>query len=152
MSKSGSAADDIKERLIAANLVVDPKDGGLETWVVNVGQMPAEPDNVVTLLDYGLNMPEQVMNKQQCIDNGLPFEVEYKGIQVKVRSTDYLTAYEKIEEIRLNLANTGNFDSADGIYEYNVLQKTPVIPLGEDEANAREIISVSFMATRTKIV
>lgn len=152
MSDNGSAADDIKVRLITAGLVIDPDDGenGLKDWVVNVGQMPAEPDNVVTLLDYGLKNPEQHMNMTQCEDEGLPVEVEYKGVQVKVRSTDYLTAYKKLEEIRLNLKNTGNFDSEDGVYQYNVLQKTPVIPLGEDETNNREIISVSFQATRTK--
>jgi len=154
MSASGSAADDIKLRLIAAGLVIDPEDGanGLKTWVVNVGQIPAEPDDVVTLLDYGLKNAEQVMNKEQCIAAGLPFEVEYKGVQVKVRSKDYLSAYEKIESIRVNLANTGNFDSEDGIYQYNLLQTTPIIPLGEDEDNEREIITVTFQATRTKIV
>ncbi len=152
MSKSGSAADDIKARLITAGFVFDVKDGANKDWVVIVGQMPSEPDNVVTLLDYGLKMPEQVMNQQQCIDNDLPVEVEYKGVQVKVRSTDYLSCYEKLEEIRKNLKNTGNFDSEDGIYEYNLLQKTPVIPLGEDEANDREMMTVSFQATRTKIV
>ena len=114
-------------------------------------QQPDDPDECITLNDYSFKAPEQAMNKEQCIAE-LDFdgEVEYEGLQLRVRSSDYLTARNKLEQIRKFLSNTGNFDSEDGVYEYSVLQKTGVIPLGEDEGNNRQVLSVSFMATRTK--
>lgn len=146
MSKSGSAAVDIKERLISAGIGFRVEDNPEnKSWLVFVGQQPANPDNVITLYDFGFKNNEPCMNS-----NGLEGEVEYKGLQVKVRCSDYETGYLKAEEIRQNLGNTLNFDSFDGIYEYNLLQKTDIIPIGEDDGNNREAFTQNFQATRTK--
>ena len=147
MSKSGSAAVDIKKRLLDAGIGEDQDESNQNAdWIIFVGMQPATPDNTITLYDFGLKNNEPCMNRL-----GVQSEVEYKGVQVKVRCKDYESGYAMMEEIRENLANTGNFDSFDGKYEYNLLQKTDIIPIGEDDGNHRQQFTQNFQATRTKL-
>lgn len=104
-----------------------------EEWGCSVGYLMEKPDKIVAIFD-GSGMVESVTlaTKQTLIT---------KNIQITVRGTNYITTYEKAEEIQ-DLLQAPQFSSFT-THTFNLL--LPVYSLGRDE-NGRFLFGMRFNA------
>lgn len=121
--------------------------GATGDWSLHVGREPDAPANVVTLYDTAGLAP---LN----LDGG---EMRQPGLQVRVRSTDYLKGFARAEEIRAALVlpeavvNGTPIERTIGTGYY--VQITPVadiLPLGRDE-NDRHIFVANYQLIRQEV-
>lgn len=102
-------------------------------WTTFIGFLPDLPDKAICVYDTVGGDDGRVMISGE--------RIIHPGIQIRVRGVDYKTTYEKIDEIakaldgvvRLTVAPS----SEDTYTLHNVSRKSPIIPAGVDEMDAR---------------
>jgi hypothetical protein len=123
--------------------------GAVTGWGIYIGEFPAQPTNVVALFDTVVRQPSFSINRTHedvCTSSGL---VEYPGLQIRCRASEYESAYQKARDVQCVLANRKPFFSADGQFRYlTIYQQSGFLPIGEDD-KTRHIFAVNFMAVRT---
>ena len=131
---------DVKDILVAASIGVFAATKG---WAIYIGNQPDKPNNVITIADTDVRSTTHLINKIGT--DAAETRVEYPGIQIRVRSPQYVDAYSKINEVINALANIEKF-TASGFEYLSIYIQGGILPLGEDE-KARNIFSANFMVT-----
>lgn len=129
-----SPADVLAQLLIALGLATDPEASPLGEWPVYVGMEPSSPDSCITVYDTTASGGDF----RTMPDGALP---DRYGIQVRVRSADYLTGYVKAWALREGLAVNAyaNAVALDGA-NYIVHAATglgDVLSLGKDAPSSK---------------
>lgn len=121
--------------------------GGSGDWSLHVGREPDAPANAVTLYDTAGLAP---LN----LDGG---EMRQPGLQVRVRSVDYLKGFERADAIRAKLVLPEAV--VDGVtiertigtgYYVQITPVADILPLGRDE-NDRHIFVANYQLIRQEV-
>lgn len=128
---------------------------GTSGWSINISSEPTEesaPDTCITIYDTGGPRPFTVQNR-------VIQPVRMDTVQIRVRSNNYLTGWDKMEEIVDAVIGWGRFtvdvDSSDESSElptlyYGIFQTSDVLWLEKDE-KGRNIFVVNFQAKRKEV-
>lgn len=128
----------------------------LKGWAIYIGREPEKPDSVISIFDSPVRAPQIPMDSTVTKD-GSPDKhrkgfVEFAGVQLRVRSKEYVASYAKAEQIRKALANRGVFLSLDNSAKYlNIEMQSDPLAVGEDD-KTRFIFSLNIVATRVPTV
>lgn len=103
------------------------QDGAVVDWACYQGHMPDAPDNAVAVYDTMGNRDGRLMTGRTIL---------HPGIQVKVRGSDYLTAFRKLEAMRIGLQRIKRhvvvMDNGDEFIIGNVSPAGDIMPLGQE--------------------
>lgn len=101
------------------------------------GDMPETPDNCVALFEYAGEPPE------------VATDIEYPGLQVRVRNTSYSAARVKIDAVYALLHTLANTTLSGTKYlSIFAVQSSPV-PLGRDSSN-RVDLAQNYKVTKVR--
>lgn len=126
-----SPSDIVRKLLIDLGLATEAGTG--QAWPVYATQEPDKPDNCVTIFDtagrvYGRLMPTGVV-------------VEHYGIQIRVRSADHKTGYQKATSIADALDQNVYFRTvqidSNQYLVYTISRTTQVLPIGEESPETK---------------
>jgi len=109
--------------------------GGSSSWAISVSREPVEPDDAVTLYDTGGAAP--VLFNEKTRD---------ETIQVRVRSKDYLSAYNKHDEI-FGFLNAIINETIGGDDFIGVWLQSDILNVGRDD-NDRQILTANYRLER----
>ena len=123
---------------IASLLEGDSSGSGLGlTYAVNlfIGKEPSKPNDCTTIFDTG-GMPPQM----NLTDQGY----EFPSIQIRVRSSDYLTGWDMIEAIKTFLHGRGQ-ETIDGTF-YSAIScaSGPAFLDWDENSRARFVVNFSI--------
>jgi hypothetical protein len=110
-----------------------PLNPSLLTFGATVGGTIPKPDNLVVVYDSIGNVQTTSFMKVVC---------KKENVQIIIRSTEYITGYDKAKEIEEILGSYRTF-----VLDYNYNLVLPVYSLGKDE-NDRFLFGVRLDATR----
>ena len=110
--------------------------GGATGWPVCTGREPLEPADVVTVYDTGGGAPTGKSGPQ----------LRYPTIQVRVRSDDYVSGWEKADEIQRALFDTTSEATQGGVNVQWVAQGD-VNYIGRDDKD-RPLFTANYRMTR----
>ena len=102
-----------------------------DTWPIYIGSMPdglRVPENLIAVYDT-----EGVKDNRNSRDRKNKF---YNGIQIRVRSIDYVSGFQKMEEIT-NLLEKQSSIEQEGRKVYAMIQATEILSLGQEEGTKR---------------
>jgi hypothetical protein len=107
--------------------------GGSSGWALKVGKMPAEPDQVVCFYDTGGSNPMPT------------FRLDFRAVQCMVRGKpgDYVSAYNKAQQIKDSLLGRDPHDFASGDHLSGITMLGDIIYVTQDDAG-RHQFSINF--------
>lgn len=100
------------------------------------GDIPEEPDNCVALFEYSGQPPDVVV------------DIDYPGLQVRVRNTNYSAARAKIQDI-FELLHTFTNTALSGAQYISIYAVQSPHPLGRDKKNRIDFVQ-NFMITKER--
>lgn len=109
--------------------------GGDTGWCIGVGREPITPETAVTVYDTGGEDPDT--DEQDLLR---------PTFQVRVRSSSYLNAYDKQEEIRDLLLPPSRFVMGSSLY-VGVWMSSDVLSIGQDD-NDRHLLVANYRAIK----
>jgi hypothetical protein len=136
-------AEVLTQYLLDNAVVSDPGDD--LSWPIYISHMPDEDDgngNCVALYDTTGVLDGRLTSGSV---------IEHYGLQVKVRSADYLIGWKKMSEILelIRAIKNQNISLESSVFVVNnVSETTPVLGIGVEEGSGRrELFTVNLLAT-----
>ena len=142
-----SPAHILKTYLQAQGFGTDPPSEGV--WPTYVSSLPStdgDPDDALALYDTAGVLDGRIMRTGES--------VIHHGLQLRVRSRSYATAYQKIQEITADLDAVSRALVTIGSNSYivqSITRTTGVISLGESELRGRRSLVLNMIATLTAL-
>jgi hypothetical protein len=103
------------------------------TWPIYVSFLPATPDNALCIYDTAGRLGGRIMSSGE--------QIEYPGIQIRVRGSDYGISYTKANAIALALdsqiRNSIAISGEDPYILHNASRAGSIISLGMDPDDSR---------------
>lgn len=130
-----SPAQVIAALLVAEGLVTRPSQN--LDWPVQVGTEPKQPDNTVTIYDTGEDQDSRSMNGNRT---------SWPTIQIRIRSEDYPTGWDKgiaIQELLDSVANASAAVGTDIWHIQTVHVISALVPIGRQEENLRYLFVIN---------
>ena len=140
-----SQAHILRKYIIAQLLMTLPSAGG--NWPLFTGHMPDMDADCGCVYSTAGVLDAKLLRSGEVI--------EKLGAQIMIRSTNYETAFAKMEAIVMTLDAAVNVNVAVSGNNYtlqNASRKTPIVPLGAEKGTAdRLLFSVNFLLTIKKV-
>lgn len=135
-----SCSEDIKEMLeyyleTSGSTSINPFD----LFPVFIGKEPAEPSNTVTIFETVSGAPQLTMNRLEIY--------EYPSVQIRIRATNYLDAWEQANTIKNILHGRGNEQWGDDVF-YSVIRCVNGPSLLDYDKNQRVRFIINFDCQR----
>lgn len=106
-----------------------------------IGREPSKPANCVTIFDTPGGSPQLSPNILE--------DYEYMAIQIRVRSTDYTTGWNLIQQIQLLLHGRASYESSGFVYTVIYCSSGPAMLDWDGNNNVRFIINFKLQRRRS---
>lgn len=136
---TSSPATVVTAFLVSQGYATKPSLG--QAWPCSIGTLPDTPDNHLALADYG-----GVLDGRQMSGTN----IKHPLIQVRVRATDYNTAYQKALDIQTLLEtvkNTSVMVSEGAATLISATLTSPLMYMGQEEKNRRQHFTINIQVT-----
>lgn len=132
-----SPAEILRSVLVTLGLGTDPSSNG--NWPIYVRNEPNKPDNCITIYDtLGTDDGRSMIDGEVW---------HHEGLQIRVRSADYPTGWEKARTIKVAIAQSINFTATtvDSSHYtiYCCAKIGDILPIGNEQTSKRELFTIN---------
>ena len=137
----------LRSTLVHFSLATDPSSSPVGVWPCYVSNEPNTPDNCITIYDTAFTDDGRVN-----IDGELQY---HEGLQIRVRSVDYLTGWQKMDAIRTAISMSVSYlvVAVEG-ENYLVICYAKIgniLPIGTEQTSKRQLFTLNLVSSVTKL-
>lgn len=141
-----SPAEVVHNYLIAQGLTFRPPATDLTKWYSYVAFLPTDPDQIVVLFDAGGDLDGRLMADGT--------QIIHPNVQVRLRSKDYKTGWNKGEAIADLLQQAKMIKVTIGALTYLIhaaRMSMPLMPIGQEEKSERWEFTINYRLTLSEV-